>query len=155
MIPKIQAAKLATNAGCESFIVHGAEENVILRILDGESIGTRFAASEAPLLSKKRWLAYFQRPSGYIKIDEGACQALVRDERSLLAAGVSHCEGDFHAGDIIDVLNSEGEPIARGESTFSSHDIQQIAHKSAAEIEALFPDRKRLEVIHRDALVLL
>lgn len=155
MIPKIQAAKIATNAGCETFIAHGAEKNIILRILDGENIGTRFAASQAPIVSKKRWLAYFQRPSGFIKIDEGACQALIRDERSLLAAGVSHCEGDFHAGDVIDVLNSEGEPIARGESAFSSHEIQQIARKSAAEIEALFPDRKRLEVIHRDALVLL
>jgi glutamate 5-kinase len=155
MIPKIQAAKLATNAGCETFIAHGAEENIILRLLDGESIGTRFAASQAPLVSKKRWLAYFQRPSGSIKIDEGACAALIRDERSLLAAGISHCDGNFHAGDVIDVLNPNGEPIARGESTFSSHDIQQIAGKSATEIEAIFPDRKRFEAIHRDALVLL
>ena len=155
MIPKIQAAKLATNAGCETFIAHGAEENIILRLLDGESIGTRFAASQAPLVSKKRWLAYFQRPSGSIKIDEGACAALIRDERSLLAAGISHCDGNFHAGDVIDVLNPNGEPIARGESAFSSHDIQQIAGKSATEIEAIFPDRKRFEAIHRDALVLL
>lgn len=155
MIPKIQAAKLATHAGCETFIADGAEENIILRILDGEAIGTRFVASEEPLVSKKRWLAYFQRPCGSIKIDDGACRALIRDERSLLAAGVAHCEGQFHAGDIIDVLNPHGEPIARGESAFSSHDIQQIASKSAAEIEALFPDRKRLEIIHRDALVLL
>ena len=155
MIPKLQAAKLATHAGCETYIADGSEENIILRILDGEPIGTRFAASPAPLVSKKRWLAYFQRPSGSIKIDEGACRALIRDERSLLAAGVTQCEGTFHAGDVIDVLNPNGEPIARGESAFSSHDIQQIARKSATEIEALFPDRKRLEVIHRDALVLL
>ena len=155
MIPKIQAAKLAPNAGCETFIAHGAEENILLRLLDGESIGTRFAASQAPLVSKKRWLAYFQRPSGSIKIDEGACAALIRDERSLLAAGISHCDGNFHAGDVIDVLKPNGEPIARGESAFSSHDIQQIAGKSATEIEAIFPDRKRFEAIHRDALVLL
>ena len=155
MIPKLQAAKLATDAGCETFIADGSAENIILRILDGESVGTRFVASKAPLVSKKRWLAYFQRPSGSIQIDEGACRALIRDERSLLAAGISHCEGDFHAGDVIDVLNVNGDPIARGESAFSSHEIRRIARKSAAEIEALFPDRKRLEVIHRDALVLL
>ncbi|MBT6379036.1 MAG: glutamate 5-kinase, partial [Opitutales bacterium] len=64
-------------------------------------------------------------------------------------------DGNFHAGDVIDVLNPNGEPIARGESAFSSHDIQQIAGKSATEIEAIFPDRKRFEAIHRDALVLL
>lgn len=155
MIPKLQAAKLATAAGCEAFIADGAEENIILRIIDGEAIGTRFAPSDTPLVSKKRWLAYFQRPSGSIRIDEGACRALIRDERSLLAAGIAECKGDFHAGDVIDVFNPNGEPIARGESAFSSHDIRQIARKSAAEIEALFPERNRLEVIHRDALVLL
>lgn len=155
MIPKLQAAKIATAAGCETFIADGSEENVILRLLDGEKLGTRFTASEAPLVSKKRWLAYFQRPSGSIHIDIGATNALIRDDRSLLAAGITHCKGDFHAGDVIDVVNHDGEHIARGESTFSSHEIQQIARMGAAEIEALFPGRKRFEVIHRDALVLL
>lgn len=155
MIPKIQAAKLATDAGCETYIADGSEENIILRILDGENIGTRFLASDEPLVSKKRWLAYFQRPCGSIQIDEGACRALVRDQRSLLAAGIARCDGVFHAGDVIDVIDPNGHPIARGESAFSSHDIQRITRKSAAEIETLFPKRKRLEVIHRDALVLL
>jgi glutamate 5-kinase len=155
MIPKLQAAKLATDGGCETFIAGGAEENIILRLLDGESIGTRFIASPEPLVSKKRWLAYFQRPRGSIQIDNGACIALIRDERSLLAAGITRCKGEFHSGDVIDVLNPEGEPIARGECSFSSHEIRQISGKSAAEIETLFPKRKRFEVIHRDALVLL
>ncbi len=155
MIPKIQAAKLATAAGCETYIADGTEKNTILRILDGEALGTRFVASSDPRVSKKRWLAYFQRPSGSIRIDEGARIALIRKESSLLAAGVSQCDGDFHSGDVIDVISESGEPIARGESAFSSHEIRQIARKSATEIEGLFPDRKRFEVIHRDALVLL
>ncbi len=155
MIPKIQAAKLATAAGCETVIADGNEPDVILRLLEGEALGTRFVANQTPLVSKKRWLAYFQRPHGSIRIDEGARVALIRKERSLLAAGVAQCDGDFHKGDVIDVLDLDGNPIARGESAFSSHEIAQIARKSAAEIEALFPDRKRLEVIHRDALVLL
>ena len=155
MIPKLQAAKLATTAGCETIIADGAEENAITRLMDGEPLGTRFKASDAPIVSKKRWLAYFQRPSGSIQIDEGARIALIRDERSLLAAGIAKCEGDFHAGDVIDVFDSNGYAIARGESAFSSHEIRQISGKSASEIEVLFPDKKRFEVIHRDALVLL
>ena len=155
MIPKIQAAKIATAAGCETFIADGSEENIILRLIDGESIGTRFVASKAPLVSKKRWLAYFQRPLGSIQIDTGACNALIREERSLLAAGITKCDGNFHAGDVIDVVNQDGVPIARGECSYSSHEIHQIAGKALTEIEALFSDRKRFEVIHRDALVLL
>lgn len=155
MIPKIQAAKIATAAGCETFIADGSAENIILRLVDGEKVGTRFVASKAPLVSKKRWLAYFQRPRGSIQIDTGACNALIREERSLLAAGITKCEGNFHAGDVIDVVSQNGEPIARGECSYSSHEVHQIAGKGVSDIEALFPDRKRFEVIHRDALVLL
>ena len=86
---------------------------------------------------------------------EGARIALIRDDRSLLAAGIAKCEGDFHAGDVIDVFDSDGYAIARGETAFSSHEIRQIIGKSASEIEVLFPDKKRFEVIHRDAIVLL
>ncbi len=155
MIPKIQAAKIATAAGCETFIADGSADNIILRLVDGENVGTRFVASKAPLVSKKRWLAYFQRPRGSIQVDTGACNALIREERSLLAAGIIKCEGNFHAGDVIDVVSPDGEPIARGECSYSSHEIHQIAGKGVADIETLFPNRKRFEVIHRDALVLL
>ncbi len=155
MISKLQAAKIATGSGCDVLIADGSDTDIILRILDGEAVGTRFSAHHSPMVSKKRWLAYFQRPSGSIQIDDGASNALIRDDRSLLAAGIVQCSGNFHSGDVVDVVDQNGNPVARGETTFSSHEIQQIARKSAAEIETLFPDRKRLEVIHRDALVLL
>ncbi|MEM9158226.1 MAG: glutamate 5-kinase [Verrucomicrobiota bacterium] len=155
MISKIEAAKVATGAGCDTFIADGSAENIILRILDGEQVGTRFVAQTDPLVSKKRWLAYFQRPSGAIQIDDGACNAIIRKERSLLAAGVTGCAGNFHSEDIVDIINQNGEPIARGETQFSNHEIELIAQKSAEEVAQIFPRRKRLEVIHRDALVLL
>ena len=155
MISKLQAIKLATNSGCSAYIAEGAEPNIISRILDNETVGTRFEASDSPMVSKKRWLAYFQRPSGSISIDEGACKAIIQNERSLLAAGVTGCSGTFHEGDVIDILDTKAQAIARGETKFSSHDIKAIARKGAEELNALYPDRKRLEVVHRDALVLL
>jgi len=155
MITKIQAAKLATQSGCATYIANGSENNVILKILDGKEIGTRFDPIDKAMVSKKRWLAYFHNPSGSIQIDQGASTAIRKNERSLLAAGVTGFKGSFAQGDVIDIIDHQGNPIARGEANYSSHEINSIASKSANDLNELFPDRKRLEVVHRDALVLL
>ena len=155
MISKLQAVKLATESGCTTFIADGSAKDIILRILDGEQAGTRFEPSPSPMGSRKRWLAYFQRPSGAISVDDGAAAAIIQKDRSLLAAGVTGCTGHFTPGDVIDIVNANGETIARGETKFSNAEIGRIANKSAAELNALYPERSRLEVVHRDALVLL
>ena len=155
MVSKLQAAKLAAESGCETFIADGSAENIILRIIEGETIGTRFQASGSPMGSKKRWLAYFQRASGSIQVDQGACDAIIRRGSSLLAAGVTGFSGHFNSGEVVDIINQDGDAIARGESSFSSDEIERVSNKSAEELNALYPDRKRLEVVHRDALVLL
>lgn len=155
MVSKLEAAKLSTQSGCETFIADGSADNIIVRIIDGEEVGTRFKASSQPMGSKKRWLAYFQRASGSVTIDDGASDAIIRRGRSLLAAGVTSFDGIFKAGDVVDILNARGEAIARGEISFSSSEIAHIANKHVEELNALYPDRTRLEVVHRDALVLL
>lgn len=155
MVSKLEAAKLAAESGCETYIADGSAENIILRIIDGEQVGTRFKPSPEPMGSKKRWLAYFQRASGSITIDDGASEAIIQKGRSLLAAGVTSYNGIFKTGDVVDILNASGDAIARGEISFSSAEIERIANKTAAELNELYPNRKRLEVVHRDALVLL
>lgn len=155
MVSKLEAAKLAVESGCETFIADGSADNIILSIVDGKQVGTRFKASPTPMGSKKRWLAYFQRASGSISIDDGACDAIIRRGRSLLAAGVTGFSGLFRSGDVVDIVDASGEAIARGETSFSSAEIEKIANKHANELNELYPDRKRLEVVHRDALVLL
>lgn len=155
MVSKLEAAKLAVESGCETFIADGSADNIILRIIDGETVGTRFKASAEPMGSKKRWLAYFQRASGSISIDDGASDAIIQKGRSLLAAGVTGFHGLFKSGDVVDIIDAHGETIARGESSFSSAEIEKIANKTASQLNELYPDRRRLEVVHRDALVLL
>lgn len=155
MVSKLEAVKLAAESGCTTFIADGSLDNIILRIIDGETIGTRFLPTPTPMGSKKRWLAYFQRPNGSIKIDAGACKAIIQEERSLLAAGITACEGVFKSGDVINILDDKGEAIARGECSFSSAEVERLINKSNEEITELFPNRRRLEVVHRDALVLI
>jgi glutamate 5-kinase len=155
MISKISAAKVATRAGCGVFIASGSEPNIIARLLGGRGPGTFFVPSGLPLDAKKRWLAYFQRPTGTIAINECAVPVLREQGRSLLAVGVTGVEGDFSAGDIVNIAGPDRTVIARGKAGFGSDEVREIAGRQGSAVAALYPARKRLEVVHRNDLVLL
>lgn len=155
MASKVSAAKLATKSGCGVFIASGAEPEVLNKLFSGRSPGTFFAPSGLPMESRKRWLAWFQRPTGTIVVNAGAVRALREGGKSLLAVGVTRATGGFAAGDIVNVACPDDAVFARGVAAFAEDEISRIAGQSTDELRALFPGRKHLEVIHRDNLVLL
>lgn len=143
MVSKLSAARIATRAGCGVVIASGAEPSVIGRSLSGAGPGTFFVPSGLPLEAKKRWIAYFQRPTGTIQVDARAAQALRLDGRSLLAVGVTGADGSFAAGEVVNIAGPDGAPFARGRSALASGDIPLVAGK------------KGVEVVHRDELAIL
>ena len=159
MASKVSAAKLATKSGCGVFIASGLEPDILPRLFRGNSPGTFFVPSGLPMEARKRWLAYFQRPTGTIRVNAGAGRALREGGKSLLAVGVTGAEGAFAAGDIVNLALDEGgtppTPFARGVTAFGADEIPRVAGRTTDEIRALDPARKHLEVVHRDNLVLL
>ena len=155
MISKITAAKLAVKSGCGVFIASGTEPNIIQRLLAGDGPGTFFVPYGIPMDSKKRWLAYFQRPTGAIHVKADAIAALREQGRSLLAVGVSGATGVFAAGEIVNITAPDGTVIARGQTAYESAEIARIAGKHGDQMRALYPARKHLEVVHRDELAVL
>ena len=155
MISKISAARLATRAGCGVFIVSGTEPDVIARSLAGNGPGTFFAPNGLPMVARKRWIAYFQRPTGTIFVNECAVPVLCKKGSSLLAVGVTNADGNFKSGDIVNVAKPNGTVIARGKTAFALEEIPKLAGKQSDEMRDLFPQRKKLEIIHRDNLALL
>lgn len=155
MVSKITAAKVATRSGCGVFIASGAEPDVIARLLTGEGPGTFFAPSGLPLEAKKRWIAYFHRPTGTIFVNESAVPVLREKGSSLLAVGVTHTEGEFHQDDVVNISAPNGTIIARGKAAFTQAQINSLAGKKSVEMRTLFPLRKHLEIIHRNDLALL
>ena len=115
MISKISAAKLATKSGCGVFIASGAEPDILDKLFSGRSPGTFFVPSGLPMESRKRWLAYFQRPTGTILVNVGAVRALREGGKSLLAVGVTGESGGFAAGDIVNVAGPDDAVFARGD----------------------------------------
>lgn len=155
MVSKIAAAKLATRAGCGVFIASGAEPEILARLFAGRGPGTFFVPSGLPLDARKHWLAYFQRPTGTIFVNANAVPALREQGRSLLAVGVTGAAGEFSGGDIVNIADPGKNIIARGKAAFSRDEVAALAGRKGDAVAALHPTRKRLEIVHRNDLVLL
>lgn len=141
MISKLSAAKIAHRAGCGVIIGSGKEDKLFERLLKGESAGSYFVPSDQPVKSHKRWIAIQDHTNGSIYIDQGATEAVVKNGKSLLAAGITKTEGDFQKGDVVLVCAPSGRPIAQGITDADSALIDEYAAPAP--------------VIHRDHLVLL
>ena len=155
MRAKLQAAKVTMQSGVPMVVASGQEAGVIARIVDGESIGTLFVPSGAPLRARQRWLGFAAEPKGRVAVDEGAAKVLVSANTSLLAVGVTGVTGDFQPGDVVVVADPEGREIARGLVNYSADDLRQIQGRHSHEIGAILGTDSSPEVVHRDNLVLL
>lgn len=155
MITKIEAAKLATASGISVVIANGREREVLVRISQGEEIGTFFPAQVSKMESKKRWMLTGLASKGKVIVDDGAAAALKGQGKSLLPAGVIKVEGKFQRGDIVDVLDQRRNRIACGIVNYSSGDILSIAGKHSDEIPGLLGYDYGDEVIHRNNMVVL
>lgn len=155
MLTKVQAAKRAARSGADTLIVFGQEPDVLLRLLNGESIGTHLRADTTPLAARKQWLANQVQVAGRILIDAGAATALRDNGKSLLPVGVTAVEGAFQRGSVVSCITPDGMEIARGLVNYSAVESRRIAGKSSTELEAVLGYLDETELIHRDNLVLI
>lgn len=155
MRSKLDAAKVAMRSGCGVIIASGHREHILEELLSGQTTGTFFVPAKMPLQSRKRWIAFFERPKGSIVVDAGARDALTQHGASLLAKGITEVRGKFRAGEMIDICAPDGKVFARGLSTFSSSNTRRIAGKTSEEVRLALPQARHTAPVHRDALVLL
>ncbi len=154
MLTKIQAADLARRSGTACVIANGKEPDVLLRLANGERIGTCFEPVASAVESRKRFILSARRAPGLLTVDEGAAQALQRGG-SLLPIGVSAVEGHFERGDTVRVAAADGHELARGITNYDNRALAQIIRRRSDEIEAILGYHYGDEVIHRNDLVLL
>jgi glutamate 5-kinase len=152
MNSKVEAARMVTGSGEALVIAHGRMENVLTRVLAGEEIGTLFVPGPRKRSAWGRWIGSV-RPAGVIVVDEGAARAVAEKDRSLLAAGVIRVEGAFERGDVVEIRDDAGKPLARGLTNYASADVERVRGKKTADVRALLAEAAYDEVIHRDNLV--
>jgi len=154
MTTKIEAARLATSSGVDVIIADGREPDILVRISQGEDVGTFFPAQVNKMESKKRWMLSGLASKGKVTVDKGAVLALKEQNKSLLPAGVVKAEGEFHRGDIVDILDEKGKRIGCGISNYSSSDLAIIEGKHSDKILSLLGYDYGDEVIHRNNAVI-
>lgn len=155
MLTKVMASKRAARSGAHTVIASGHEVDVLIRLAQGEAIGTQLLAETMTLAARKQWLADHLQIRGNVVLDEGAVTALAIGNKSLLSIGVTDVSGNFERGEVVGCLDPCGREIARGLANYNATETRRILRKASNEIEAILGYVGEPELIHRDNLVLL
>ncbi|MGF1474303.1 MAG: glutamate 5-kinase [Geminicoccaceae bacterium] len=153
MASKLQAAAIATRAGCPVLLAKGSVERPLATIAEGGR-ASLFHAIGSARRARKEWIAGSLVTQGRLVVDDGAVRAL-RAGKSLLPAGVTRVEGAFQKGDAVAVEDPQGAVIAKGLSAYDGTEAMALAGRRTEDIERILGYRGRDELIHRDNLVLL
>jgi glutamate 5-kinase len=154
MITKILAAKRAAGSGASTVIAWGREPDALLRLSNGEPIGTLLVAQTQKTQARKQWLADHLQLRGAVTVDNGAAAKLRDEGKSLLPIGMTGVQGDFSRGDVIAVCDAKGVEVGRGLANYSSAEARLICRKPSSKFEALLGYAAEPEMVHRDNLVL-
>ena len=153
MITKILAAKRAAGSGASTVIAWGREKDVLLRLTQGESIGTLLVATTHKTQARKQWIADHLQLAGAVTIDAGAVAKLRDEGKSLLPIGMVAVEGDFSRGEVIAVRDAGGQEIARGLANYAAAEARLLCRKSSLEIESLLGYSAGPAMVHRDNMI--
>ena len=155
MPTKVEAARLVTTSGITMVMCNGLSTEAVLCAARGEEIGTVFRPAEGKLEARKRWMLGAVSQQCEVIVDAGAIVAILKNNRSLLPAGIKDVNGEFHRGDIVYIADLEGRRVACGIANYGSPDIRRILGFRSDQIRATLGYDYGQEVVHRNNLVLL
>ncbi|MGH3721171.1 MAG: glutamate 5-kinase [Pseudonocardiaceae bacterium] len=146
MASKLAAAAVAAQAGVPVLLAAATQVGRALGLAD---VGTAFAVTGARLSARRFWLRHAAGAAGRLRLDDGAVCAVVHRRRSLLAAGITGVEGDFEAGDVVELVDGRDVVIARGMVGFDAAELPELIGRSTRDL----PAELRREIVHADDLV--
>ena len=155
MITKILAAKRAAGSGASTVIAWGREPDALIRLHQGQAIGTLLVAPTLKTQARKQWMADHLQLRGAVMVDAGAANKVREEGKSLLPIGMVEVEGDFSRGDVIAIRDPAGQEIARGLANYSSAEARLLCRKASPAFEKLLGYAAEPEMVHRDNLVLM
>ena len=154
MLTKILAAKRAAGSGASTVIAWGREADVLMRLVQRESIGTLLIAQTKKSQARKQWISDHLQLRGSVTVDAGAAAKVRSEGKSLLPIGMTSVVGDFSRGDVIAVRDEMGLEMARGLANYASTEARLLCRKSSSEFEKLLGYTAEPEMVHRDNMVL-
>jgi glutamate 5-kinase len=152
MTTKLAAARIAAGAGVPTLLAHA---NDVVAALAGEDVGTCFHPTGPRAPARLLWLAHATTPRGQLRLDPGAVRAVVDRRASLLPAGIVGIDGDFVAGDPVELIDENGHAVARGLINYDAGELPALLGRSTRDLTATLGPAYHREVVHRDDLVVL
>ncbi|MEV1019170.1 glutamate 5-kinase [Streptomyces sp. NPDC050264] len=152
MVTKVEAASIAAAAGIPVVLTGASHAADALAARD---TGTYFHRTGRRSADRLLWLQHASTPRGALTLDDGAVRAVVERRTSLLPAGIAAVEGEFSAGDPVELRDESGRAVARGLVNFDAKEIPQLIGRSTRELARDLGPAYEREVVHRDDLVLL
>jgi glutamate 5-kinase len=154
MITKILAAKRAAGSGASTVIAWGREPDALVRLTQGEAIGTLLVAQTQKQQARKQWMADHLQLRGSVTIDAGAVHKLKADGSSLLPIGMTGVVGDFSRGEVIAIVDGQGLEVARGLANYAAAEARLLCRKPSGDMLELLGFAAEPEMVHRDNMVL-
>ena len=155
MRTKLQAARLVTRFGGKVLITNGKIPYVIDKLFEYEDLGTAFIPDDEYLSEKKRWIGYSTNIIGRVIVNQGAKEAMLNKDSSLLPIGVVRIENDFKKGEVVSVFDENGTEFARGIANYHADDCKRLIGKHSKEISELLGFKNDPEIITRDYITIL
>jgi glutamate 5-kinase len=152
MRSKVAAAGMAGASGIAAVICDGTTEGTLLAAASGSETGTRFKPHPERTPSFKLWLRYAKPSHGTLRVDDGAAHVLRESGSSLLPVGITEVEGEFEAGDAVEVA-ADGQTIGKGIVNYSAGELRRIKGLRSDKVRELMPHASE-EAVHRDYFVL-
>ncbi|ULU24752.1 glutamate 5-kinase [Dyella terrae] len=155
MRTKLEAAAKAAAAGVPTALFSGRHDDTVAALAQGQLRGTYFAAGRSRMQARKYWLRHAPSAPGRIKVDAGAVTALASGRASLLPGGVLEVAGDFHRGDLVEIVDASGRAIARGLCQYGATEVKRLAGRHSRDIDVVLGYSYGAEIVHRDDLATL
>ncbi|OOG40671.1 glutamate 5-kinase [Rhodanobacter sp. C05] len=152
MRTKLEAAAKAAAAGIPTALFNGRDATTVQALQHDRLHGTLIAAASSRMQARKYWLRHAPAAPGHIRIDAGAVQALAGGRVSLLPGGVLGADGEFHRGDLVEIVDAIGRSVARGLCQYGAVELRRLAGRHSREIEGVLGYSYGAEVVHRDDL---
>lgn len=153
MRTKLQAASKAAAAGIPTALFSGRDMATVQALQHGQLSGTLISAASSRMHARKNWLRHAPAAPGHIRVDQGAAQVLTEGLVSLLPGGIVDADGEFHRGDVVEIVDADGMAIARGLCQYDATEVRRVAGRHSREIGAVLGYSYGDEVVHRDDLI--
>lgn len=155
MRTKLQAAEKAAAAGIPTALFSGREIATVQALQQGQLRGTLIDVPGSRMQARKYWLRHAPAGGGRISVDAGAVRALAGGRASLLPGGILDVAGEFHRGDLVEIVDAGDRPVARGLCQYGAAEVRRLIGRHSRDIASVLGYSYGAEIVHRDDLATL